>query len=161
LGKLVSIGAFDYHFGALAMATNGVSQAVRLADRQVPRPEERLHALTHPDSPAVLFLDNIESNHGTPSQNGPQERRTSICAGQPEIIKNKALRRIGGVDLCQPERVFCNFITLRPLSIATTNSCTAANSVAIRSPLAHTNSVNLAIGIALHFAGGPCLLHLP
>jgi hypothetical protein len=45
------------------VAADGVGKTVRLADSQVPRPEGRHHALTHPDGPAVLLFDNFESDN--------------------------------------------------------------------------------------------------
>jgi hypothetical protein len=59
------------------MTANCVSQAVRLSDRQVSRPEGRLHALTDPDGPAVLLFDNVESDHGMSLRMARTERRTS------------------------------------------------------------------------------------
>ena len=61
---IAPFSALDDHFRALAMAADGVGEAVRLSDSQIPRPEVRRHALTHSDGPAILFLDDIESEHG-------------------------------------------------------------------------------------------------
>ena len=73
LSGSLGIGTLDNHFRALAMAADGVGQTVRLADRQVPRPEGRHHALIHPDGPAVLLFDNVESDHGMSPRMGCKE----------------------------------------------------------------------------------------
>ena len=63
------------NFRALARAADGVGQAVRLADRQLPRLEKHRHALTHSNRPTVLFSDNVKSDHDAclqecPTRNG-------------------------------------------------------------------------------------------
>ena len=68
--RLARDGILDNYFRALAMAANGAGQTVRLADRQISRPERRNHALIHPDGPAVLLFDNVENNHDVSPQMG-------------------------------------------------------------------------------------------
>jgi hypothetical protein len=45
------------------MITDGVGKALRLANRRIPGPERRKHALAYPYSPATVLFDNIESDH--------------------------------------------------------------------------------------------------
>jgi hypothetical protein len=74
--RLARDGTFDNYFRALAMAADGVSQTVRLADRQISRPELRHHAFIHPDGPAVLLFDNVKCDHRMSPRIGCREFRT-------------------------------------------------------------------------------------
>jgi hypothetical protein len=49
------------------VATDSVGQTVRLADRQVSRPEGSHHTLIGSDRPTVPFFDHIENDHGVTS----------------------------------------------------------------------------------------------
>jgi hypothetical protein len=68
--RLARDGTLDNYFRALAMASDGAGQTVRLTDRQISRPEGRHHALIHPDGPAVLLFDNVKCDHRMPPRMG-------------------------------------------------------------------------------------------
>src|ERR1035437_116660 len=98
--------ALDDHFRALAMAADSVGEAVRLSDSQISRPEVRRHALTHPDGPAMLFLDDIESEHGTQpdlarnarqafcAHKGSRQQRARLCARRSIVFREAFMRAL-------------------------------------------------------------------
>ena len=90
--RLARDGTLDNYFRALAMAADGVSQTVRLTDRQISRPERRHHAFIHPDGPAVLLFDNVKCDHRVSPHMGYKEF---------QIAMHSTSRRITGVDLRQ------------------------------------------------------------